>query len=339
VDASGRRRLGYAVLGLLAVLAVGTVGFRLLTHEDWISALYRSVVTVSLTGLDSTPGSHRAELFTICLLVAGVALFAYVAGAVVEMIARGVLGGAWADRRRRKAIERMRDHFIICGYGRVGRRIAQELRDSGVDFVVLDFNQDVLARAREDGVAWIEGSGTEDEYLAQAGLDRARGILAASDSDSDNLYIVLSARVQRPELTIVARASDDEAEKKLRLAGADRVVQPYSSAGTEMAKLAIKPQVAAFLDIVSTHGGPDLRFEEIEVTQACPSAGRTIRELRIRHVTGAVVVAVRRSDGTFDTTPDPDVRLEVGDVLIAVGTAQELRSLEELFAPRQAVAG
>jgi voltage-gated potassium channel len=333
------RRLGYAVLALLGVLAGGAVGFHQILHEDWISSLYRAVVTVSLTGLDTQPKTHAAQIFTIVLLIAGVAIFAYVAGAIVEMIAHGVLGGAWAERRRRRIIERMRDHFIICGYGRVGRRIAQELRDARVPFVVLDFNPEVLEIARGEGVPWIDGRGTEDEDLAEAGLLRARGILAASDSDPDNLYIVLSARAQRPDLTIVARASDAEAEKKLRLAGADRVVQPYSNAGVEMATLAIKPQVAAFLDIVSTHGGPDLRFEEIEVTPTCPEAGKSIRDLRVRHQTGALIVALRKSDGRFDTTPDPEVTLDAGDVMIAVGTASELRRLEELFAPREAVAG
>jgi voltage-gated potassium channel len=333
------KRLGYAVCALLAVLLAGTVGFHQILREDWLTALYRAVVTVSLTGLDSRPPSHAAEAFTIVLLLAGVAIFAYVAGAIVEVIARGVLGGAYAERRRRRTIERMRDHFIICGYGRVGRRVAEELGEAHVPFVVLDFNPEVIADARADGVPYVEGRGTEDEDLAQAGLAHAAGILAASDSDPDNLYIVLSARSARPELTIVARASDDEAEKKLRLAGADRVVQPYSAAGVEMAKLALKPQVAAFLDIVSTHGGPDLRFEEIEVTPTCPQAGRSIRELRVRRDTGAVIVALRKRDGSFDTTPDPDATLDVGDVMIAVGTAGELRRLEELFAPREPVAG
>jgi voltage-gated potassium channel len=255
------------------------------------------------------------------------------------VIARGVLGGAWAERRRRRTIERMRDHYIICGYGRVGRRICEELAEAGVPFVVLDFNPEVIARARAAGVPYIEGSGTEDDDLAAAGLDRARGILAASDSDPDNLYIVLSARSARPDVTIVARAADAEAEKKLRLAGADRVVQPYSAAGVEMAKLAIKPQVAAFLDIVSSHGGPDMRFEEIEVTLSCPQAGRSIRDLRVRRDTGAVIVALRKHDGSFDTTPDPDAKLEVGDVMIVVGAADELRKIEELFAPGEPVAG
>lgn len=339
METFSRRRLGYAILALVGVIVGGAVGFRVLTGLDWVTAFYRSVVTVSLTGLEANPRSHGVELFSILLLLAGVAIFAYVAGAIVELIAHGVLGGVFAERRRRRTIERVRDHFIICGYGRVGRRIAEELSEAGVPFVVLDFNPEVLERARADGVPWVEGRPTEDVDLAQAGLERARGILAASDSDADNLYVVLSARAARPGLTIVARASDAEAEKKLRLAGADRVVLPYAAAGIEMAKLAIKPQVAAFLDIVSTHGGPDLRFEEIEVTPTCAQAGRSIRDVRIRHETGAVVVALRKQDGSFDATPDPETTLEVGDVMIAVGTAHELRLLEELFAPREAVAG
>jgi voltage-gated potassium channel len=333
------KRLGVAVAALALVLGVGTVAFHRIMHEGWIEALYRAVVTVSLTGLDSSPPSHAAMVATIVLLLAGVAIFAYVAGTIVELIAHGVLGGAWAERRRKRTIDRMREHYVICGYGRVGQRIADELADAGVPYVVLDFTPEVLEHARDHGIPYVEGRGTEDEDLLRAGLREARGILAASDSDSDNLYIVLSARSLRPDLTIVARASDEEAEKKLRLAGADRVVQPYSSAGTEMAKLALKPQVAAFLDIVSSHGGPDMRFEEVEVTESCPQAGRSIRELRVRRETGAVIVALRKRDGSFDTTPDPDARVEAGDVMIVVGTADELRRLEELFAPTEAVAG
>jgi voltage-gated potassium channel len=187
-------------------------------------------------------------------------------------------------------------------------------------------------------VLFVDGTGTEDEDLQAAGLERATGLVASSDSDADNLYITLSARDARPDLLIVARASDEDAAKKLRLAGADRVVQPYSTAGKEMAKLVLRPQVAAFLDIVSTSGGPELLFEEIEVKDSCPEAGKTIRELRIRQQTGAMIVALRKGDGTFDTTPEADASLDVGDVMIAAGTPEELSRLEELFAPTQTVA-
>ena len=227
--------------------------------------------------------------------------------------------------------------LIICGYGRVGQRVAAEFRESGEEYVVLDFNPDALEAAREGGVLFVEGTGTEDEDLVEAGLNRARGLVASSDSDADNLYITLSARAARPDLLIVARASDEDAARKLRLAGADRVVQPYSTAGKEMAKLVLRPQVAAFLDIVSTHGGPELRFEEIEVGRT-ENAGESIRGLRIREVTGAMIVALRKHDGTFDTTPTPDAVLAAGDVIIAAGTPDELRRLEELFPPGEAVA-
>jgi voltage-gated potassium channel len=338
VESFSARRVAYAVAALLAVLCGGTVAFHESLDESWMQSVYRTVVTTSLAGIDTVPRNDFARAVSIVLVLAGLTIFAYIATILVEGIARGVFTGAIAERRRRRTIERVRDHYIICGYGRVGRRIAVEFREEGVEFVVLDFSAEALEHAREANVLFVDGSGTEDEDLREAGLARATGLVASSDSDSDNLYITLSARAARPDLLIVARASDEDAAKKLRLAGADRVVQPYSTAGKEMAKLVLRPQVAAFLDIVSTSGGPELLFEEIEVKETCPEAGKTIRELRIRVETGAMIVALRKKDGTFDTTPTPDAKLEAGDVMIAAGTPDELQRLEELFAPSEALA-
>jgi voltage-gated potassium channel len=327
------RHFRRAVIAFFAVLGAGTVAFALVLDESGLDAFYRATVTISLTGIDTKPQSSGGEVVTILLILAGMAIYGYLASALVELIAHGVLTGAWAERRRRRVIERIKDHYIICGYGRVGRQVAEEFRAAGAQYVVLDFNPEVLEIAREEGIPYIDGIGTKDEDLEEAGLDRAHGLVASSDSDVDNLYITLSARSARPDLLIVARASTEDAASKMLRAGADRVVQPYSSAGQEMAKLMLKPQVAAFLDIVSRHGGPDLRFEEIEITRNCPQAGRTIRETRVRHETGALIVALKKADGSFDTTPDPDAELNAGDVLIAVGTEAELRALAELFAP------
>jgi len=332
------RRFGYATGALVVVLVGGMIGFHHLLEEGWIDSFYRAVVTVSLTGIDTKPKGADAEIFTIVLLLLGVAIFAYIAGAIVEMIARGVLTGVWAERRRGRAIDRLRDHYIICGYGRVGQRVADEFRHAGVPYVVLDFSAQAIGAARDRNDHLIEGNGTEDEDLLAAGLERARGLVAASDDDADNLYISLSARTARPDLMIVARASDEDAARKLQLAGADRIVQPYSAAGRVMANLMLKPQVTAFLDVVTTASAPELRFEEIEVTSACGQAGKTIRELNIRSQTGALIVALRKKDGSFDTTPTPDVTLDDGDVMIAAGTPEELQALEELFAPREALA-
>jgi voltage-gated potassium channel len=337
-DTFSARRVAYAVAALLAVVAGGTIAFHESLDETWLQAIYRTAVTISLAGLDTVPRNDSARVVSIILVLAGLTIFAYIATILVEGIARGVFTGALAERRRQRTIERVSDHYIVCGYGRVGRRVAAELREEGVPFVVLDFSDEALEAAREANDLFVDGSGTEDEDLLEAGLERATGLVASSDSDSDNLYITLSARAARPDLLIVARASDEDAAKKLQLAGADRVVQPYSTAGKEMAKLVLRPQVAAFLDIVSTSGGPELLFEEIEVKETCPQAGKTIRELRIRAETGAMIVALRKKDGTFDTTPTPEATLDAGDVMIAAGTPEELRRLEELFAPTEAVA-
>jgi voltage-gated potassium channel len=325
---------GIALVGTLGVLllAAGVVGFHHLLGGPWHDAVYRTAVTVTLTGLDSQPAGQGAQYLTILLAVGGVAIFGYAAARAAEAIAREVAGDARRDKRRLRTIEGISDHFIICGYGRVGRRAADEFEASGQPYVVLDTGDEAIERARERGVLFLKGSGSDDGDLQHVGISRARGLLASADSDAENLYITLSARSQRADLLIVARASTREAERKLVLAGADRVVQPYATAGTEMAKLALKPQVTAFLELVGSHAGPDLRFEEIEVGPDCPQAGRSIRELRVRSTTGAVIIALRRGDGTFDVTPDPDELINAGDVAIAIGTEPELKLLEDMFA-------
>jgi voltage-gated potassium channel len=333
------RRFGYAVAALLLVLVGGAIGFHAALDENWLQSVYRSVVTVSLTGLDSTPRNDESRILTIVLVLAGITIFAYIGSLVVEAIARGVLGDVWTERRRRRAIEGLHDHYIICGFGRVGRRAADEFRNEGAQFVVVDFSLKAKAAAAEEGVLFVEGNGTDDDDLRAAGLERARGLIAASDDDADNLYITLSARAQNEHLFIVARASTEDAAKKLHLAGADRVVQPYQAAGRVMANLLLRPQVSAFVDVVTSASGEDLRFEEIEVTMASGQGGRSIRDIDIRRQTGALVVALRKRDGSFDTTPTPEAVLDVGDVLIAAGTEEELRALERIFASRETVAG
>ncbi len=316
---------------VVATLAVGTIGFRLSLHEGWFQSFYRAVITATLTGLDTVPPSNGARLLSIVMVIAGLTIIAYAGAVIVEAIAGGVLTGVIAERRRERTIENLDGHYIICGYGRVGRRVADEFRAAGVAYVVVDLNDEVIEQAREHGDLFVDGDAANDDDLRRAGLARAAGLVAASDSDADNTYIVLSARAARPDLQIVARASDEDAGKKLELAGADRVVLPYATAGRTMANLVLKPQVTEFLDAVMTATGPDLHLAEVEVHSTCPQAGRTIRDIRVRHETGAIIVALRKRDGSFDTTPEPDAVVEPGDVIVGVGTTDELRRLEDLF--------
>lgn len=333
------RQVVIATGAFLLLLLVGTVGFAAILDESPFDAFYRTIITVYTAGLVEAPQSGAAKAFTLFLVIWGVAVFFYVFALVVELTVSGALGGAWQERRTQRTVSQLRDHYIICGYGRVGRRVGGEFREAGVPYVVVDQTPDAVSAARSRGELLIEGVGTDDAALDAAGLAYARGLVASSDSDVDNLYITLSARAKREGLLIVARAATTDAAEKLRLAGANRVVQPYATAGQEMAKLVLKPQVAAFLDIVTSAAGPDIQLEEVEVSAESAQAGRTIRELRVRHETGAVIIAIHKPDGTFETTPSPDLQLEAGDVIIAVGTEAELRALEGMFAPREAVAG
>lgn len=329
------RRFGLALGAYAVLLAIGTIGFRLLLDEGWVTSLYRTVVTTTLTGEVTQPDTTAGEIFTIGVLLGGVAIFLYLAGAIAEMIALGVLGGTFAERKRRHMIERLEGHVIVCGYGRVGERVIDELTQAGAACVVIEILEDAASAAQEQGALVVHGDATEDADLEQAGLPRARALIATADSDEHNLFITLSARALRPDLMIVARASTAAAARKIRLAGASRVVQPYSTAGVHMANLVLKPQVADFLDVVTTGAGPlpDLRIEEILVSESCIACGKSIGELRIQTATGALIIGLRKRDGTFNVTPDGRAQIEDGDVLVGVGTVEEIVKLEALFAP------
>ena len=337
-DGFTRREVAILVGAMVVVFAGGTYGFMALLHESWHEALYRTIVTASLTGLDSTPHGLGAELLTIAIVISGVAIFGYFAAQIFDSIAHSVLGGAWREKKRRKMIDELRDHIIVCGYGRVGRRAGDELRDAGVAYVVLDFSEEALEHAREHDVPFVDGSGSEDEDLVKAGIDRARGILVASDDDGDNLYITLSVKARRPDMTVIARGSSEEAERKLKLAGADRVVTPYTTAGRVMAQLMIKPQVTSFVNAMTSSEAPDLNFEEIEVTSSSGAAGRTIGALNISSETGANIVAVRKLGGALELRPTKDTMLEESDVIVGLGSPAEIKKLEEMFEPRDLLA-
>jgi voltage-gated potassium channel len=277
-------------------------------------------------------------LLTIAIVISGVAIFGYFAAQIFDSIAHSVLGGAWREKKRRKMIDELRDHIIVCGYGRVGRRAGDELQGAAVPYVVLDFSEEALEHAREHDVPFVDGSGSEDDDLVKAGIDRARGIIVASDDDGDNLYITLSVKARRPDVIVIARGSSEEAERKLKLAGADRVVTPYTTAGRVMAQLMIKPQVTSFVNAMTSSEAPDLNFEEIEVTSSSGAAGQTIGALNISSKTGANIVAVRKLGGELELRPTKDTLLEESDVIVGLGSPAEIRKLEEMFEPRDLLA-
>jgi voltage-gated potassium channel len=322
---------------IAALLAGGTVLFMWTLGESWHAALYRTIVSASLVGLDSTPHGLKAEAVTILVVLCGVAIFGYFAAQLFDEIAHGVFGGGWKEKRRQRMIDDLRDHIIVCGYGRVGRRATEEFRSLGVPYVILDHSDDAIAAAQQNDELFIQGDGASDEDLTRAGIERARGMIVAADDDADNLYITLSAKSRRPDLMVITRASSEDAERKLRLAGADRVVTPYTTAGRVMANMMIKPQVTALMNVLTSSRETELGFEEIEVNARCSAVGMTIGELDVARRTGAYIVAIRKRGGDLEMRPSKDALLEEGDVVVGIGSPDEIGELERLFEPRGAV--
>jgi voltage-gated potassium channel len=338
VSRLNRRQIWVIAGALVVTFAGGTLGFMWALGESWHEALYRTIVSASLTGLDTTPTGLGAEALTAAIVLSGVAIFGYLAAQLADSIANGIIGGAWKEKRRRRMIDQLSDHIIVCGYGRVGRRVVEEFRFAGIPYIILDFGEEALARAQEKGEPYVEGNGAVDEDLERAGIDRARGLIVASDDDADNLYITLSVKSRRPDITVIARASSEDAERKLKLAGADRVVTPYTTAGRVMANMMMKPQVTSYLNMLTSARDTVLGFEEIEIAPSCAAVGQTIGDLDVSNRTGAYIVAVRRSDGALEIKPGKDTELAANDVIVGIGSAEEITKLEQLFEPRTALA-
>ena len=311
---------------LLAVLVVGTVGYVLLGFT-LLDALYQTVTTVSTVGFrEIEPLGPGGQGFTIVLILVGVGAALYAFSVLIETLLEGRLNELLGRRRMEQSIASMRGHVIICGWGRVGRSIGAELRTAGHEFVVVERDE-----ARLGGVAHaVLGDATEDDVLDRAGIARARSLVAAADTDAANSFISLSARALNPGLFIVARSRSAGSEEKLSRSGADRVVNPQSIGGARMAAFVLRPHVAEFLDVVMHEEQLEFRLEEVPVGRGSPLVGDTIREAHIRDRTGALVLAVGDGAGGFRTTPDPSTPLEAGQVIIAIGTQDELDALVAL---------
>jgi voltage-gated potassium channel len=320
-------RLRLAVALLASVFVVGTVGYVVLGF-GWLDAAYQTVTTVATVGFREVhPLDTAGKVFTIVLILVGVGTALYTFSVVLEMLLEGHLTELFGRRRMDRRIAAMRGHVILCGWGRVGRAIGDELAAAGTDMVVIDIDP---VRFAETDVASIVGDATEDRVLEQAGLGRARALVAALSNDAANLFVTLSARALRPDLFIVARARVEETEEKLRRAGADRVVNPQNIGGARIAAFVLQPNVTEFLDVVMHDRGLQFRLEELSVPQRSSIAGQSIRDAHLRDRTGALVLALRGEDGAFLTNPSPDTTIRAGEVLIAIGTPGELDALAEL---------
>jgi voltage-gated potassium channel len=318
------QRLVRLALVIVAVLAAGTAAFALEQQISPWHAFVWTLDTVATVGAIGEPRDAGGQAIKVVLIIFGVGTLFYALVTATEFFVAGLLGGLLEERRMEKLVDRLSNHYIICGFGRVGRQVARDLTASHARFVIVDERPENREHVENARVPFIEASPSDDDALKAAGLDRAAGIAACVDSDAENIFITLTARELRPDITIIARASAEDSEKKLKRAGADRVVSPYKASGQAMARLVLHPQVTGAVDVA-----PAYLMEEIEVSDGCDGAGKTLEDVR----GDALVVAIRRRNGGFQFQPPGETVLRAGDVLVALGRHETIERLAGLFQP------
>jgi voltage-gated potassium channel len=322
-------RLRIGCLLLAFVLLLGTLGF--MAVEGWtpIQAFYTAVLVVSTLGFsDLRPSDSRGQLLTIGLIAAGVGTLYYLVGVLAQTIIEDQL-----DWRRKRAMEdrvaQLKDHFIVCGFGRVGQQTCRQLSQENCVFVVIDNEEARIARIESAGYLYVRGDASDDTVLQRAGIAQAQALLTAVQTDAGNVYITLSARALNPNLFIVARAATSEAEHKLTIAGANRVISPYILGGRSMAGHALRPAVMDFLDVLVHSDDLEMWLEEVKIGPTSALAGTQLGDAQLRDTVGITVLAVRRADGHMLINPHSDVELQIGDTLIALGARSDLDRAEQ----------
>jgi len=327
-----RRRIMQIALLLAFLLAFGTLGFIVVAGYEPFDAFYMTAITITTVGYSEIkPLTHAGRVFNTVLLLFGVVAMFYIMGSITQLLIEIELGNLLGKRRIKKMIEQLRDHYIICGYGRVGRAAAAELARANKKFLIIDRNDAKVERAIKLGLLAVNADCSHDEILREAGIEHAKGLIAALAGDADNLYLILSAKTLNPMLNVVTRVSEDESEAKMRRAGADAVLLPYTVAGSRLAQAIIRPHVFEFLDVTSMQQmGLNVGIEQVRVADDCALAGKSLRDLQFRRDLGVIVLAIRRHDGRMDFNPAAETVLECDDHLIVMGDSIAVRKLEEL---------
>jgi len=308
---------------VLAAIGVGTAGYMLLEGWSFLDAIYMTVISVTTVGFKEVRDLDASgRIWTMIMSGTGVVLIFGTVGLVTEYLITEATSGRSLARRMATSVGELRGHYVLCGYGRVGSTVARELVHEGTSFVVIDVTPASLERARADGHLVVEGDATDDRTLRQAGIERARGLISTIDSDAQNVYVILSARAINPDLLVVGRAGTPSAEDKLALAGANRIVSPYTMAGRRLAELAIRPRVVDFLDAALSHGELSFSLEELHATPGDELDGASVVELRER---GLFVLAILTDGGRYEANPADGRRLVVGETIIASGSAEAFR--------------
>jgi voltage-gated potassium channel len=324
------RRLLNIVLIFATIIVVGSIGYALIEGWSWVDAFYMAIITVTTVGFGEVhPLTPAGRLFTSVLIILGVAAITYSFTALANYLVAGELGDVLEEFRMKRRIESLEEHYLVCGFGRVGQQVCAQLAQEKRPFVVVDNEEQAIERATALGYLVVEGDAGDDAVLLQGGVLRAKGLVAAVESDAANLFVVLTARTLTRDLFVVARADTEDSVQKLKLAGADRVLSPYSLGGRLIAQTLLRPDVVDFLEAVMYDESLHLYLEDLTVSAGSSLEGSTVGEARVRERTGANILGLRHGDDVI-VTPDTAHTLHPGDVLVALGTRQQLEALAQL---------
>jgi voltage-gated potassium channel len=317
-------------IGLLALVIIGgTVGYVLI--EGWTvwDAFYMTVITVTTVGYKEVHDlSLAGQAFTVLLLLGGVGTALYTFTFLATAIVEGGLPKRLQRRRLAHMLDTIHDHFIVCGYGRIGAIVADQFRRQGIRFVIVERETTRARAAVNQGMLVVEADATREEVLKEAGIDRARGLIAAVGTDAENVYTVLSARVLNPGLFIIGRAEGEDSVRKMERAGASRVISPYQIGAMQMAQTALRPTVVDFVALATNVENLELSMEEVTIGATSPLVNQSILQANLRQRFGVVVVAIQREDQRMDFNPEPDAMMRAGDKLVVLGRPESLKSLE-----------
>ncbi len=321
-------RIGRLLGSLAYIIAAGTLGFVVIEGVYWFDALYMTAITLTTVGFNEVwELSRGGRAWSMLLMFTGIGIFFYIAG---QIALQAVDFKRIRRYRMKQRIERIKDHYVICGYGRMGSAIAEEFNQNDTPFVVIENDLDLIEELQTRDFLFIEGSATEDENLLSAGIERAVGLIGVLREDQDNLLLTISARNLNKQLYIITRANTQRNNPKLRQVGADKVINPYREAGIKMARQAVAPSVVDFLDVVLSRKNVDLNLESLEIKPGSEAEGKTMVDLEVRKSFNIIIAAIEQKDGTALVNPDPSYRLNAGDHLIALGNVANLRAFAEL---------